>query len=67
MSRKSPRVPRKLRQWLESLDEHCEYCRSSERVSGIALEVDHIVPRSRGGALKSMFRETCSVLRDDSI
>jgi len=28
----------------------CAYCRSSERLMGIAFEIDHIVPRSAGGA-----------------
>ncbi len=27
----------------------CEYCRTSERLTGYTLEVDHIVPSSRGG------------------
>ena len=41
--------PLRLRRWLESLGERCEYCQTSESVTGIALEVDHIHPRSKGG------------------
>jgi hypothetical protein len=42
-------IPRKLRGWLTTLGERCEYCRTSEWVTGIPLEVDHIRPRSQGG------------------
>ena len=31
----------------------CEYCQTSERVSGTRCEVDHITPRSLGGAAES--------------
>ncbi len=27
----------------------CEYCRTSERLTGYALEIDHIVPQAHGG------------------
>ena len=47
MSRKA--IPKRLRSWLDTLGERCEYCRTSERVTGIVLEADHIIPRSRRG------------------
>lgn len=28
----------------------CEYCRTSERITGYALEIDHIIPESQGGS-----------------
>lgn len=37
------------RQVQERAGQRCEYCRTSERLTGYALEVDHIVPQSRGG------------------
>ena len=43
-------IPQRLRRWLETLGERCEYCRTSEWVTGIPLEVDHIRPRSKRGA-----------------
>ena len=39
----------RLRHWLQTLGERCEYCGTSEWVTGIPLEVDHIRPRSRRG------------------
>lgn len=45
MSRKY--IPTQLRRWLESLTDFCEYCQTAERVTGIALDADHIEPRSR--------------------
>jgi hypothetical protein len=38
-----------LRRWLQTLGERCEYCRTSEWITGIPLEVDHIQPQSRRG------------------
>jgi len=47
----SPRaIPERLRRWLATLGERCEYCSTSEWITGIPLEVDHIRPRSRRGA-----------------
>jgi len=46
----SSAVPERLRRWLETLGELCEYCYTSERITGIPLEVDHIRPRARRGA-----------------
>ena len=42
-------LPEQLRYWLQSLGERCEYCGTSEWITGIPLEVDHIRPRSRRG------------------
>jgi hypothetical protein len=42
-------ISRRLRRWLATLGERCEYCRTSEWVTGIPLEVDHILPSSQGG------------------
>lgn len=47
MSRKA--IPNRLRRWLETLGERCEYCLTSEQVTGIALEADHIIPHSQEG------------------
>jgi hypothetical protein len=45
-------IPQALRHWLETLGEWCEYCGTSERVTGIPLEADHIQPRSQLGETK---------------
>ena len=29
--------------------ERCEYCQTSEWISGLACEIDHIIPRAAGG------------------
>ena len=31
-------------------EEHCEYCRAPEEVCAYTFHVEHIIPRSRGGA-----------------
>ena len=33
----------------ERVKGHCEYCLTSEVLSGIRCQIDHIIPRSRGG------------------
>jgi hypothetical protein len=33
----------------EFIEPHCAYCRSPEKLLGIHLEVDHIIPESEGG------------------
>jgi len=43
-------VPEALRRWLETLGERCEYCGTSEWVTGMSLEADHIQPLAKGGA-----------------
>lgn len=43
-------IPKPLRQWLESLGEFCEYCQTSEHITGIVLHAEHINPRSKDGA-----------------
>lgn len=42
-------IPIRLRRWLESLGERCEYCQTSQLVTSIELEADHIYPRAKGG------------------
>jgi hypothetical protein len=38
------------RQWVFTAANHrCEYCRTSRRVMGMPLVIDHILPRSLGG------------------
>jgi len=44
------RVPADTRRRVaEAAGERCGYCRNSQRVVGPLLEIDHIVPESRGG------------------
>lgn len=33
----------------ERANHRCEYCRTTSRLTGMALEIDHILPLSRGG------------------
>jgi hypothetical protein len=47
---KSSAIPQPLRRWLETLGERCEYCQTSEWVTGLSLVADHIRPSSKGGA-----------------
>lgn len=44
-------ISKALRCWLLSLGERCEYCQTSELVTGIVLDADHIQlqPQSKGG------------------
>lgn len=43
-------IPVALRRQLRSEgDRRCAYCRSSETITGMPLEVEHILPRARGG------------------
>ena len=42
-------ISKALRQWLLTLGNLCEYCQTSELVTGILLEADHIQPRTKGG------------------
>ena len=47
-----------LRRRLRSAsDRRCAYCRSAETVTGMPLEVEHIIPRRRGG--KTTFSNLC--------
>jgi len=39
----------------------CEYCRTSERLTGYALEIDHIIPQAQGGA--SIITNLCLACR----
>lgn len=45
----SKAISTSLRLWLASLGERCEYCLTSEFVTGIGLDADHIKPRAKGG------------------
>ena len=38
------------RQIQDRAGHRCEYCRTSTRLTGYALEIDHIIPQARGGA-----------------
>jgi hypothetical protein len=64
-------IPAPLRRWLLTLGERCEYCQTSEFVTGVALEADHIYPRSRGGATSqaNLCRacSTCNTYKNDQI
>jgi hypothetical protein len=35
----------------------CEYCKTAERVSGLACQVDHIIPVAKGG--QTLFENLC--------
>lgn len=44
-------LSRTLRQQLVDVDDHrCAYCRTPQANSGSPMSVDHLLPRSRGGA-----------------
>jgi hypothetical protein len=44
------RIPQALRRRVHDRAQgRCEYCQSSERLTGLACEIDHILPRARGG------------------
>jgi 5-methylcytosine-specific restriction endonuclease McrA len=50
----TPRIPKRLaRQVRERAQHRCEYCRTSEWLSGQPCQIDHIVPRSRGGVTEA--------------
>ncbi len=43
-------IPRPLRELVRTRAEHrCEYCPTSEWLSGIKCEIDHIIPHARDG------------------
>lgn len=43
-------IPAALKRQLRvASDRRCSYCRSSELLTGIPLEIEHIIPRVRGG------------------
>lgn len=43
-------IPRPLRQLVRARAKgRCEYCQTSEWLSGLPCEVDHIIPRAAGG------------------
>jgi hypothetical protein len=44
------RVPKRLRDRLATAARHCcGYCLTSELITGAPLEVDHLMPESKGG------------------
>jgi 5-methylcytosine-specific restriction endonuclease McrA len=44
-------IPETIRQQVfTEADHRCEYCRSSRRLIGIPLVIDHILPKSAGGS-----------------
>jgi hypothetical protein len=46
----SAAIPSSLRSQVAARDAGCcAYCRSTERLMGIAFEIDHIVPKAAGG------------------
>lgn len=48
------RIPEKLRlEILEQFHYRCAYCQSQQRISGVRLTVDHIVPETLGGATET--------------
>ena len=42
---------------LDADDHHCTYCRTAQANSGYPMVIDHIVPRSKGGA--TTFENLC--------
>jgi hypothetical protein len=47
----SPESPEALRRFVrERAQGRCEYCLTSETLSGIRCQIDHIIPRARYGA-----------------
>src|SRR5215204_1320167 len=49
----------------------CEYCRAPEAVFNFAFEVEHVLPRSRGGADEfenaALACRSCNLFKSDSI
>lgn len=46
----SPKIPKRLEQLVrDRARQRCEYCHSSEWLTGQPCEIDHILPRARGG------------------
>ncbi len=44
-------IPRQLRELVRARAQgRCEYFQTSERVTGLRCQVDHIIPLSQGGA-----------------
>ena len=50
----SSSLPKALREQVKRrADFRCEYCQTSEWLNGVEGEIDHIIPRSEGGASAS--------------
>lgn len=64
-------IPLHLRRWLETLGEQCEYCQTSEFVTGITLEADHVRPRSLHGptSRENLCRacSSCNTQKNDQV
>jgi len=64
-------IPLHLRRWLETLGERCEYCQTSEFVTGITLEADHVRPRSLHGptSRENLCRacSSCNTQKNDQV
>jgi len=46
---KRKRVPRLRKRVIEFFENRCAYCRSSQDLIGAFFEVDHIIPKAKGG------------------
>lgn len=45
-----PRIPQSLREFVrQRAGQRCEYCQTSEQISGLEHEIDHIIPRASQG------------------
>lgn len=45
-----PRIPAELREVVrQRARRHCEYCQTSEWLTGLECEIDHIIPWTQGG------------------
>lgn len=50
MSARKARVPRRLRERVaQAAGYRCGYCRTPERITGLRLSIEHIIPEARGG------------------
>jgi 5-methylcytosine-specific restriction endonuclease McrA len=53
------RVPAALRAQVAAADDHqCAYCHTSEEITGLPLEIDHITPAAAGGT--ATFENLCT-------
>lgn len=66
------RVGRRLRdQVLADAGGRCGYCRSSEEITGSALEIEHLIPEALGGPTQRdnlwASRRQCNALKHDRV
>ncbi|MGH9854932.1 MAG: HNH endonuclease [Blastocatellia bacterium] len=53
-----PRLPRKLRESvIHAAQNRCEYCQAAQEMTMARFHIDHIIPRSAGGA--TVFENLC--------